>query len=65
MTIVEKIDEFRHSLLVKIIFGAHERAVVVEHAAIKKYTGPVKGCEARDYFEVGCPSAFGGRIGCV
>jgi hypothetical protein len=55
VVIVEQVDEFGHSLLVKIVLGGHmhERVVVVvEHAAIEEYAGPVEGCEACDYFEI-------------
>lgn len=55
VTIVEKLDDFRYSLLVKIVLGDRGRVVVVEHAMIEEYVGPVEGCEARDYFNIGCP----------
>lgn len=68
LVIIEKIDDFGHSLLMKIVVlrgHMHERVIVVEHAAIEEYTGPVEGRKACDYFEIGCPLVFGGFIGCI
>ena len=63
--IVEKLDEIGHSFLVKIVLAGHARVVSVEHAMIEEYAGPVKGGKSCYYFEVGCPSPFGGFIGCM
>lgn len=68
MTVVEKLDEIRHSFLMKAILRGRGRVVMlVERAVMEEYTSPVESCEPRNYLIVGSPSSleFGGFIGCI